>query len=182
LKKKAREIGKRSKPHAFSFDPRTPRMRAWENWVTLTILYTLLIVPWRVSFNARAGPLGLAIDGFVNLSFIADTVLKFMTALPTENGLVTGTWPIARHYLRTWFLIDLVTCIPLSTLLRDVVDPSIRVVQALRGLRLLRLVKVVKVYAMHYEVSPVAMSIVKTLLTVILAAHLLSCLWFYITC
>lgn len=32
------------------------------------------------------------------------------------------------------------------------------------------------------QVSPVAMSIGKTLVTVILAAHLLSCLWFWVHC
>lgn len=33
-----------------------------------------------------------------------------------------------------------------------------------------------------FQVSPVAMSIGKTLVTVILAAHLLSCLWFWVSC
>lgn len=32
------------------------------------------------------------------------------------------------------------------------------------------------------KVSPVAMSIGKTLVTVILAAHLLSCFWFWVHC
>lgn len=32
------------------------------------------------------------------------------------------------------------------------------------------------------QVSPVAMSIGKTLVTVILAAHLLSCFWFWVHC
>lgn len=33
-----------------------------------------------------------------------------------------------------------------------------------------------------WQVSPVAISIGKTLVTVILAAHLLSCLWFWVSC
>lgn len=33
-----------------------------------------------------------------------------------------------------------------------------------------------------WQVSPVAMSIGKTLVTVILAAHLLSCFWFWVHC
>ncbi|CAM9968309.1 unnamed protein product, partial [Discosporangium mesarthrocarpum] len=187
VKKKATLMRQRVKMRPFTLDPRTPRMRVWENYLTITILYTVLVVPWRISFNSRAGTLGMVIDSLVNLSFVIDTARRFVTAIPTENGLVTAPWPIARRYLGTWFLVDLASCMPLTTLLRDKVAPSVRVVHALRGLRLLRLLKVVKVYAMHYEVKhncvkegPVAMSIGKTLLTVILAAHLLSCLWFYV--
>ncbi|CAM9289976.1 unnamed protein product, partial [Laminaria digitata] len=182
LKKKANVIQAKSVLNWSILDPRSPRMRSWKNWMFMNIMYTVLVVPWRISFNLPAQAFGLTLSGIANVSFIIDTVLHFFTAVETESGLVTDHGIILRQYLSSWFIIDLVTCLPYTTLLRDSIPASLRVLTPLRGLRLLSLLKVAKVYAMHYEVSPVAMSIGKTLVTVILAAHLLSCLWFWMNC
>lgn len=152
LKKRANDIHAKSILSAYIYDPRSRRMTMWKNWMLVNIMYTVLVVPWRISFHSDAGILGLMLSGIVNVSFVVDTVLHFFTAVPTEAGLIIDRKLIIRRYLSTWFLLDLVTCLPVTTLLRGTVSASMRVIAPLRGVRLLSLLKVVKVYAMHYEV------------------------------
>lgn len=152
LKKRANAIHAKSVLDWSILDPRSPRMRSWKNWMFMNIMYTVLVVPWRISFNLPAQAFGLTLSGIANVSFVVDTVLHFFTAVETESGLVTDHAVILRRYLSSWFIIDLVTCLPYTTLLRDSIPASMRVLTPLRGLRLLSLLKVAKVYAMHYEV------------------------------
>lgn len=153
LKKRANVIQAKSVFDKYVLDPRSPRMTYWKNWMIVNIMYTVLIVPWRISFHVEAGAFGLTLSAIANVSFIVDSALRFVTAIPTETGLVTDRRVIVRRYLRTWFIFDAVTCLPLTTLMRNSVPRNVRVLTPMRGLRLLALLKVVKVYAMHYEVS-----------------------------
>lgn len=142
----------KSTRNKFVLDPRSTRRRLWKNWMLLNIMYTVLVVPWRLSFQTRAGALGLVLNSVANVSFIVDTVLHFFTAVETDTGLMTNQRKIVRRYLSSWFLIDAVSCIPFTALLRDRAGPSLKNLTPIRGLRLLSLLKVVKVYALHYEV------------------------------
>ena len=153
LKKKANVIQAKSVMHTYILNPRSPRMRYWKNWMVVNIMFTVLVTPWRISFQSPAEAFGLVLAGIVNISYIVDTVLHFFTAVETESALLTDRKEIARRYLTSWFLLDLLTCFPYTTVLRNIIPASMRVLAPMRGLRLLKLLKVVKVYTMHYEVS-----------------------------
>ncbi|KAG5185724.1 hypothetical protein JKP88DRAFT_244353 [Tribonema minus] len=90
---------------------------------------------------------------------------------------------IARRYVQGWLVLDLLAAVPLDTLLRPAIGyASYVVLVALRGLRLLQLMRLNRARVGPFEIGPVPLSIVKTVLIVVLAAHLLSCLWFYVAC
>lgn len=174
LKKKANVIQAKSVLNKYILNPRSLRMQYWKNWMLVNIMFTVLVTPWRISFQVPAREFGLVLAGIVNTSFIADTVLHFFTAVETESVLLTDRKEIARRYLKSWFFLDLVTCVPYTTLLRNVIPPSLRVMAPLRGLRLLKLLKVVKVYTLHYEVRELSRaSVGHTAYTVV---HRPSCL------
>lgn len=153
LKRKANVIQAKSVLSKNILDPRSLRVQYWKNWMLVNIMFTVLVTPWRISFQVPARAFGLVLAGIVNISFIADTVLHFFTAVETESALLTDRKEIARRYIRSWFLIDLLSCVPYNTLLRNVIPPSLMIMGPVRALRLLKLLKVVKVYTMHYEVS-----------------------------
>lgn len=153
LKKRATFIHSQTVLDAYILDPRSQRMRYWKNWMLVNIMYTVLMVPGQISFNSEPGAFFLTLSAIANISFVVDTVLHFFTAVPLESGLITDRGHIIRRYLSTWFILDLITCLPVTTLLRHKIDPSFMALAPLRGVRLLSLLKVVKVYALHYEVS-----------------------------
>lgn len=153
LKKKASVIQAKTEMNKYIMDPRTRRMQYWKNWMLMNIMFTVLVTPWRISFQLPITALGLVLAGIVNISFIVDTVLHFFLAVETEAGLLTDRTEIARRYVKSWFFLDLLTCVPYTTVLRNAIPASMRVLAPMRGLRLLKLLKVVKVYTVHYEVS-----------------------------
>lgn len=153
LKKKASVIQAKAVMNKYIMDPRSLRMQYWKNWMLMNIMFTVLVTPWRISFQLPVKAFGLILAGIANISFIVDTVLHFFLAVETESGLLTDRKEIARRYVKSWFFLDLLTCVPYTTVLRNVIPASMRVLAPMRGLRLLKLLKVVKVYTMHYEVS-----------------------------
>lgn len=152
LKKKATVMQAKTVMTKYIMDPRSGRMQYWKNWMLMNIMFTVLVTPWRISFQLPVTAFGLVLAGIVNISFIVDTVLHFFLAVETEAGLLTDRKEIARRYVKSWFFLDLLTCFPYTTVLRNVIPASMRILAPMRGLRLLKLLKVVKVYTMHYEV------------------------------
>ena len=64
--------------------------------------------------RACAAPAGwVAYDWFVFAVFFSDCVLNFRTGYFGEGGeLVMNPGRIALHYLRTWFLVDVLSTLP----------------------------------------------------------------------
>lgn len=54
----------------------------------------------------------------VDVTFVVDILINFRTTfVNTNDEVVSGPWQIAVHYLRGWFVIDLVAAIPFDLLL-----------------------------------------------------------------
>lgn len=54
----------------------------------------------------------------VDVTFVVDILINFRTTfVNTNDEVVSGPWKIAVHYLRGWFIIDLVAAIPFDLLL-----------------------------------------------------------------
>lgn len=52
------------------------------------------------------------------MTFVVDILINFRTTFVNPNDeVVSGPWKIAVHYLRGWFIIDLVAAIPFDLLL-----------------------------------------------------------------
>ena len=89
---------------------------------------------------------------FVDACFFIDIILTFFTAYVNQNKeYVLDHWRIARHYLLTWFLLDLLSCIPFSFIL-DVnnynslarVSRLPRIYKVIKVVRLARMLKIAK--------------------------------------
>jgi hypothetical protein len=50
------------------------------------ILYRVLVMPWRVAFDAPATGAALPWEAFMSLCFAADVVLRFMTGFIEEGS------------------------------------------------------------------------------------------------
>ena len=100
------------------------------------------------------------IDILVDIVFVADLILTFLTAYRDEhNALVKDRWRIARRYLRSWFIFDLISSFPyyllessgeivftgrwarIGSLFRSVI-----ICRCSYFVRLLRLLKILKAY------------------------------------
>ncbi|XP_041661826.1 potassium voltage-gated channel subfamily H member 5-like [Cheilinus undulatus] len=86
----------------------------WD-WVILILtFYTAIMVPYNVSFRTKQNNLAwLVVDSVVDVIFLIDIVLNFHTTFVGPSGEVISDARLIRmNYLKTWFVIDLLSCLP----------------------------------------------------------------------
>ncbi|XP_034017491.1 potassium voltage-gated channel subfamily H member 5-like isoform X2 [Thalassophryne amazonica] len=86
----------------------------WD-WVILILtFYTAIMVPYNVSFKTKQNNLTwLVVDSVVDVIFLIDIVLNFHTTFVGPAGEVISDAKLIRmNYLKTWFVIDLLSCLP----------------------------------------------------------------------
>ena len=77
--------------------------------------YTSVFVPFNVAFKPKAMEnwLQLVVDNIVDVFFFLDVVLNFHTTYVNPAGeVISDPKLIRRNYLRSWFFIDLMSCLP----------------------------------------------------------------------
>ena len=98
----------------FSTPPLTPPIP--QNPKDVTCLVISIFVPYLIAFvESDLNNLGFWQYGsaIVNTIFFIDMLLEFITAVhDDEMNLIVNREIITRKYLRKWFCIDLLTCIP----------------------------------------------------------------------
>lgn len=121
----------------FMLHHRSMRRCIWDVLMTLLLLYLALVLPFRYAFlqdKDTNDPLE-EVDRYLDWIFILDIFLNFRTTFSTDDGVdVVRPCLVARHYLRTWFVIDLVSSVPYD-----------QIADNLPGLQPLRLLKVGKI-------------------------------------
>nr|CAD7256744.1 unnamed protein product [Timema shepardi] len=108
----------------------SPFKAVWDWIILLLVMYTAIFTPYVAAFllnepnfnpkrNKKYGddPI-VIIDLIVDVTFIVDILINFRTTYVNSNDeVVSHPGKIAVHYLRGWFLIDLVAAIPFDLLL-----------------------------------------------------------------
>lgn len=87
----------------------------WD-WVILCLtFYTAIMVPYNVAFKNKTSEdvSLLVLDSIVDVIFFIDIVLNFHTTFVGPGGEVVSDPKIIRmNYMRSWFIIDLLSCLP----------------------------------------------------------------------
>jgi hypothetical protein len=109
--------------------PDQPFLMYWDITILLFVCYIIIQVPWQVGvsdgyFNSQ-GNLWL-LSTFISCFFFADVILNFRRAYYNSKGrLVFNRRTIVLHYLRGWFLVDLISCFPVDAVYRFTPDDFI---------------------------------------------------------
>jgi len=179
----------------FIIPPFHRRKLQWDAFVGVLIVYSVLIIPYRIGFGVEAYGGMLVFDWLCDLFFLTDMVLCFRTAFVDDNGL-TNTIPssIRHRYLRTWFLVDFFSTFPVDRIVEafasGVASTQTRALKLVRIVRLARLLKLARLFKMGkllkvfeevIELSPIVMRCMKLGSRLIVMAHLLGCFWYYIS-
>ena len=182
-------------------DPRTSNMiGAWDLATTFALIFIAVATPWEVSFmppsDSPTKPLFI-INRLLDAIFLVDLVAQFFIVQATfdpENGMqwIDDHKLIVRHYLCSWFPLDL------ASLLVSIFDilpvvmrgedgtnsmqsySALRILRALRLLRLLRLSKLSRIlsrWETRMAIRYSTLEIAKCLLLVIISAHWSACIF-----
>ena len=90
--------------------------KATWDWIILFLtFYTAVMVPYNAAFKNKTMddvPL-LVLDSIVDVIFFIDIILNFHTTFVGSGGEVVSDPKIIRmNYLKSWFVIDLLSCLP----------------------------------------------------------------------
>lgn len=87
----------------------------WNFAMMILIIFLAILVPYRIPFDDGDTMGWIIIDILIDTLFEIDMILNFHTAIENENGeLVTDRLKIAVSYFKGWFIIDLLSSIPIT--------------------------------------------------------------------
>ncbi|KDR07360.1 Potassium voltage-gated channel subfamily H member 6, partial [Zootermopsis nevadensis] len=170
----------------------SPFKAVWDWVILLLVMYTAIFTPYVAAFllnepdfsNRKTKKYGddpiVIIDLIVDVTFIVDILINFRTTYVNSNDeVVSHPGKIAVHYLRGWFLIDLVAAIPFDLLLfGSDTDETTTLIGLLKTARLLRLVRVARKIDRYSEYGAAVLLLLMA--TFALIAHWLACIWYAI--
>ncbi|XP_068123763.1 potassium voltage-gated channel subfamily H member 3 isoform X2 [Hyperolius riggenbachi] len=162
-----------------------PFKACWDCLILLATFYVAVTVPYSVCFSntkeegaqtPRSPP--SACDLAVEILFILDIILNFRTTFVSQSGkVVFSSRLIFIHYIRTWFLLDLLAALPVDLLYSFKVNIYFGA-HLLKTVRLLRLLRLLPRLDRYSQYSAVVLSLLMVVFA--LLAHWVACIWYFI--
>ena len=176
-------------------------MGVWDLTTSAALILTALVTPYEVSFLEPNGTDGLFImNRCIDTIFILDMCIQFFLMYQIADDSAGGTGKarmeidlkkIARHYLRTWFTIDVLSIIPSIFDILPLIEGTgfdegdtdgLKVMRIVRTARLVKLVRLVRGsrlllrWRTRINVSFNRLAIYSLCVELILGSHWLACL------
>jgi hypothetical protein len=147
--------------------PSSKRMQYWDMFMLGLLVFTATVTPYEVCMMWEPTTVNTlyVVNLLVTVSFIVDLTFNFFLPYRTTNrqgmnSIVKSHRGIALHYLRGYFLVDLISVIPIDTILMQLdlqrpgdasyVDGQVALteagLEALRIVRMLRLLRLIKLF------------------------------------
>ncbi|KAI8621026.1 hypothetical protein BC830DRAFT_1058684 [Chytriomyces sp. MP71] len=134
------------------FDSSGAFLKRWDALALILLLFTAVVTPYETAFlNTASGvpdvDILFLINQIVNIVFLVDMFIQIRTPYRDEETgqIVRDGFEIANRYLKSWFLIDLISTIPWELLGFMHTGGDISQLKILRLIRLLRLLKLLRV-------------------------------------
>jgi hypothetical protein len=158
----------------------------WDLLILVLVLLSCLLVPFQIAFRHQVNLAGSVLLYLIDLFFLLDIFLNFHTTFRRQGAEVTDPGEIARHYLGTLFLVDLLAALPFDALLLPWRGVEIGGVSVVLLARLLRLLRVVRLFAILRRwqrqnwTNAGFLRIAKLAAVILLLTHWIACAWFLI--
>lgn len=139
--------------------PEDPNKANWDIFLTLVLIASCFITPYRIGFGPTPEKLGWTIvSDAIDVFFLVDMIVMFNTAFYNEEYIIVeNRGIIAIEYFKGWFAIDLLAIIPFERILSSESDdhgnslnkfariPRVaRITKIVKLTRLLRVLKIIK--------------------------------------
>lgn len=101
-----------SRYYKYTINPNATYKLIWDAIVSIIVIYSIIMVPLQLSFSVAIEGGFHVVDWIIDVLFMIDIIVNFFTAYNDNRGTVYNNCMIVKHYLKTWFVIDLVSTIP----------------------------------------------------------------------
>ena len=99
----------------------------WDMWISFILLISCIITPINFAFQDELENVEwyVIFNYAIDLFFLAELIVNFNTAFEDEDKeIVDSRKEIAKRYLSGWFVIDIVSILPLDIILLAFVEGS----------------------------------------------------------
>jgi len=120
----------------------------WDLVMLLLMMSNLIILPWGITFFEDQNTMPwITFNVLSDTLFLMDLVFNFRTGIPVEDSnIILDPKDIRMQYLRTWFLVDFISSIPVDYIFLVVdlesLHESSDVYRTARALRIVRFTKI----------------------------------------
>lgn len=179
------------KKRRFLINPEESRnLRRWDLSTSICLIFVCFVTPAEVAFGKTDPEVDalFVINRLIDLVFLADLVLQFFIMYPVQHRYgtvyVTDNAAIIKRYLKTWFLLDLLSIVPfdMAPFIIDSREVSglglFRVVRLVRLSKLIRLVKGLRLFhrwELEFGFSYKKLTLWQLFVVVLIATHWVSC-------
>ncbi|KAI5106063.1 potassium/sodium hyperpolarization-activated cyclic nucleotide-gated channel 3 [Silurus meridionalis] len=177
----------------------------WDLLMLLLMMGNLIILPVGITFfKDENTPPWIIFNVVSDTLFLVDLVLNFRTGIMKEDSteIMLDPKAIRRHYLRSWFVVDFISSIPVDYIflmvdLEERLDSEVyrtaralrivrftKILSLLRLLRLSRLIRYIhqweEIFHMTYDLASAMVRIVNLIGMMLLLCHWDGCLQFLV--
>ncbi|QDZ20707.1 voltage-gated ion channel protein [Chloropicon primus] len=181
----------------FVLNPHSSFRTSWDLALAVLIIYNAVAVPLRLGFDLDGGLELLIFDLTTDFIFLCDIVLNFRTAIESAGIVISKPKDIARHYFKTWFVIDIISAFPVDLVLLGFgmdtkgsgndtgyrVNKLLKILKTFRLVRVLRLARLSRIMSRFRDLFNLRYSVITILqffIAVAFVAHWIACFWFMI--
>ncbi|XP_073695562.1 cyclic nucleotide-gated cation channel alpha-3-like [Garra rufa] len=162
--------------------PKQQNVRAWNAFISITCLATGIIALYEMFFNSTVP--GIIFTRYsLDLVFILSIISRFYIGYETHGVVITDPRKVRKKYLRTWFLLDVLSVLPLETI--TIAFPQLRFMRyayANRCLRLFRLFGILSMFSKEPDTNKINLTVFKVFSIMALCIQASACLWFHQVC
>ncbi|XP_010553885.1 PREDICTED: potassium channel GORK [Tarenaya hassleriana] len=167
----------------FFIDPNTRSYKTWVMFILVWALYSSVFTPMEFGFF-RGLPENLFILDIVGqIAFLIDIVLQFFVAFRDSQTyrMVSRPAPIAIRYLKSDFIVDLLSCLPWDLIFKA--SGRHEIVRYMLWIRLYRVRKVIQFFERlekDTRVNYLFSRIMKLMFVEVYCTHTAACIFYYL--
>eukprot|EP01029_Cantina_marsupialis_P013257 TRINITY_DN29331_c0_g4_i3.p1 TRINITY_DN29331_c0_g4~~TRINITY_DN29331_c0_g4_i3.p1 ORF type:complete len:662 (-),score=145.30 TRINITY_DN29331_c0_g4_i3:1126-3111(-) len=175
--------------------------KIWDQVYFLLLMYTLIFVPYQIAFSDEDNRnWSYYLELVTDVLFLMDMIFQFFSAYEIEDEfgqtqLITSLKTISLHYLKTWFLLDLLANFPFQWAFSSVdgynrqlrflrlprLFKMLRFLRILKTLRLIKLFSQLRRWGALQNLHPGLKRMAKFVFFFIVFTHWCACAWFFIS-
>jgi len=181
--------------HNFILSPSSFKRLVWDITGMVAILYDLITIPLQ-AFEPPQAKLTVIMGWSTATYWTLDIIASILVGYHTSGGLEMRFWKIFRHYVKTWFVPDVVICLfDWLVTVGDILTPDntqqtrkddigfLRLMRFSRFLRMIRLLRIMKVSGILAELfehiqsesCQIMLGIVGLIMLIFVANHVIAC-------
>ena len=169
----------------------------WDVWITIVLLFTCFLLPARLAFIKPIESLEtlhfwMYVNTALDIFFFIDIIFNFNTAYYDDYLTIEDRrYVIAKSYIMSWFLIDLISIIPfdviLSALHLNGLVRFAKIGKIYKIIKITRLIKLFKLLREHTRIYKILTDYLRIGLGLerliffsimsVIAIHIVTCIW-----